>query len=64
MSDDEVERLADEMKRKHAGVTPINLHITEDELRNNSEQSLFELIARRLNEARKQIRERDARNGG
>jgi hypothetical protein len=62
MVDDEVERLADEMKRKHAGATPINLHLTEDELRNNSEQALFTLIAQRLEAAQKQIRERDAKD--
>jgi hypothetical protein len=38
---------------------PIELRITEAELRNNSEQALFELIAQRLNVAQKQIRERD-----
>jgi hypothetical protein len=64
MADDEVERTIEEAKRRHeTGVIPIELRITEAELRNNSETALFELIAHRLNIAQKQIRERDAKDG-
>jgi hypothetical protein len=61
---DDVERMVDAMKARHeSGAETITLLITEAELRNNSEQALFELIAQRLNAAQKQIRERDAKDG-
>ena len=61
---DDVERMVDAMKARHeSGAEIITLLITEAELRNNSEQALFELIAQRLNAAQKQIRERDAKDG-
>jgi hypothetical protein len=61
---DDVERMVEAMKARHElGEGPIMLLITEAELRNNSEQALFELIAQRLNAAQKKIRERDAKDG-